>query len=750
MSKKKVAKFGLTAAAAVTTVVAANPAGAAAASSVEQAVVQASTNAKALTKFYGNTDLTVSAEFTAAFNSAKKSIANAKAQVAAFSGKEKAYYEATLAQATELQTYAARYIDAVNIVAGELAEATTPVYDFVQSGEVITEDVAAQYDTLSAAIKKAERTIGKVRGEAVREAFQEGFLLDAKLTREAIIFEVSQFNLLNQINADIAAGNTANVEADLAKLDRLKERAVGIKEAGRELYPDLEGVYPELPEIEAALRATETATVEAYEATLAPAVKSVSAINGAQFQVTFNKAIDADTVIDSADGTLLSGTVVAATKVSGTGSFSVTSASLAELSEDGKTLTVTLVSGALNDVNFTVTTDDTIKTVNEEEVAEYTSQVISASDKVAPSVTSVTKLSAGVTRVQFSEPLNNEGSWSFKFADGTSAGVSVDNANINKGYVDLTITDVNATAGKEIVATVIGARDYALNLSSPNPLTVSLSKGSLDGVKPTVSSITPKGLNKVEVKFSEEVNNLTEADFTIDGVARTANDATAALAGTEAIITQDTTDKTKYTVEFAAVSAGYHTVGLVDNAVTDLSGEQSDAFSKLLTFSADSTAPTLVKSEVKKGTDGYEYLHLTFDEAVTLNTITALTATQVKDYVTTTGTIDLTGLTAVSTANKEYKVKLADVEFTGSGAAITKGSDYTVTLTGAVDDGVNNLGTTKITFTRGEDTPTVKQTVSGVSAVASKFQVKLKLHSINQLMVHLQLMLLITASMVWL
>jgi len=290
MSKKKVAKFGLTAAAAVTTVVAANPAGAAAASSVEQAVVQAEVSAKALTNFYGNTELTVTPEFEAAYNTAKKAIANAKALVASTTS-NKAALEARVANAENLQTYAARYIDAVKIVAGELADATAPVADFVDAEEALDADAVENYHALSAAIKKAERTIGKVRGEAVREAFQEGFLLDAKLAREAIIFEVSQFELLEQINKDVEAGNLENVEADMAKLERLKERAVKIKEDGRKLYPNRTDVYPDVPAVEEALRATETAVTEAYEEQLTPAVESVSAINTKTLEVKFSKEL---------------------------------------------------------------------------------------------------------------------------------------------------------------------------------------------------------------------------------------------------------------------------------------------------------------------------------------------------------------------------------------------------------------------------------------------------------------------------
>lgn len=316
----------------------------------------------------------------------------------------------------------------------------------------------------------------------------------------------------------------------------------------------------------------------------------------------------------------------------------------------------------------------------------------------------------------FSEPLLNEGSWTFKFADGTSANVTVDASNKAKGYVDLTI-NAGIQAGKEITATVIGAKDYAGNLVNPNPFTVNFSKGQLDGVKPTVSSVTTNGLTTFEVKFSEEVQGLTAADISIDGVARTDDNGDGVATGTEAIVTQDTTDKTKYTVTVAQQSAGLHTIAIAANAVNDLSGEQNEAYSKVVEFKADTTAPKLVSSQVKKDENGYEYLHLTFDEAVTKGTVNALTATKVKDYVTSTGTIDLSAATVVpNTNNKEYKVKLADVTF--GGAALEAGATYTVTLTGGFSDSSGNaLGTTKVSFVRGTDTLTAAQSVTSVTKV---------------------------------
>ncbi|UHA61422.1 hypothetical protein KDJ21_007125 [Metabacillus litoralis] len=580
MSKKKVAKFGLTAAAAVTTVVAANPAGAAAASSVEQAVVQASTNAKALTQFYGNTDLTVSAEFTAAFNSAKKSIANAKAQVAAFSGKEKAYYEATLAQATELQTYAARYIDAVNILSGELADATEALQADVEAGE-ITAEVVENYNTLSAAIKKAERTIGKVRGEAVREAFQEGFLLDAKLARESVIYEVSQFNLLTQINADIAAGNTANVEADLAKLDRLKERAVEIKEAGKALYPDRTDVYPALPAIETQLRTTETATVVAYEETLAPAVKSVSAINATQVVVTFTQAVD------STDADLVGNYAINGVNPSGV-----------DVAEDKKSATLTFGSASNVEVKNGAVVVEPIKTDADDLVltTRYAG-LLTYEDKVKADVASITsktnEANASSVEIKFTEPV---ASGAVIKIDGKVAGATTAGSKtvINSG--------ITLDSTKEHTLEVVNLTDGGGNVNSLVTKSFSVVK---DTTAPSVSKVEASGDNHILVTFDKEVTLAS-----VQSKVSVKDEVLGAVStGTITVVTDGaTTSDTQFLIPVNTSLYGTtdtRTLNVVlDKEILDTLGNKSVAVTKQVTLSKDKVAPVLTSVAPKINSDG--------------------------------------------------------------------------------------------------------------------------------------------------
>lgn len=423
-----------------------------------------------------------------------------------------------------------------------------------------------------------------------------------------------------------------------------------------------------------------------------------SAINAKQISISFNKAITASSALDS-DGTLKTGVVTLST-ISGT-SATIGDTSNASLSADGKTLTIDSVTGTFNGQYVLKTVVDTLKTTDGQFVPVYTSPVFNAQDTIAPAISSVEKLDASNVRVKFSEPLSSAGSWVFTFADGSTATVTPNISNISAGYVDLRI-DSGITAGKVISATVLGAADFANNLISPNPTSFTFTKGALDGVAPTVQSINPVGLNKFEVKFSEQVQDLTVSDITVNGTARTLEDGNGSVTLTEAIITQDATDKTKYTVEVAPLSAGLHTVGLVINAVSDLSGEMSAAYSRVLEFKADTVDPKLVKSEVKTE-NGNEFLYLTFDETVVEGTVNALTATQVKDYVTVNGTLDLSGLTAVAnTDGKQHKVALSAINFNGS--AISSGATYTVSLTGFADVAGNPLATTSISFTRAADT----------------------------------------------
>ncbi|WP_121663763.1 hypothetical protein [Metabacillus litoralis] len=100
----------------------------------------------------------------------------------------------------------------------------------IDSGDIVA--INDQYDKLSSEIKKTEKAIGKVSGKSKRDALNSTYVKNAKIARERVIYEVSQYRLLGVINESLKAGNTEKANLDLAKLERLKKRAIEIKKAG--------------------------------------------------------------------------------------------------------------------------------------------------------------------------------------------------------------------------------------------------------------------------------------------------------------------------------------------------------------------------------------------------------------------------------------------------------------------------------------------------------------------------------------
>ncbi|MCM3410008.1 hypothetical protein [Metabacillus litoralis] len=714
MSKKKVAKqLGLTAAVAASAVVAANPASAASASTVETAVVQAEKDAIALGKFYRNADLEVSADFSAAYNKAKKSIESAKAQVATLTGSQKSLLSARVAAADANRLKAAYYIDGVKFVQNDLAEATAALAEHVEAGE-ITDETVEVYNNLSATIRKAERVIGKIYGSEVRDALLSTYLLDAKFAREAVIYEVSQYELMQEIAEQVAAGELATAEENFKVLERLKVRAVEIKEAGRALYPDRTDVYPDLPSIEDQLRTAETAVDASYEAALAPAVKSVSAINGTKLEVKFNKAVDKNTVA-VADFTVtpLEGQ---ATLVGLTGS----------LSEDGKTFTIETAAGQYFNKRYDVKlADKAVKSTDGKDVAEYTT-TINVSDKTAPVITSATYTQAGSGKVDitvnFDEQLQSVGTVS------VNGSAVVPTFSANTKTMKLTGVD----AGKSYQIDVVGAKDVAGNLA--NPLSTSIST-SADTVAPSVSVSVTEATIKLD--FSEEVDAATVNKFVVN-----------VNGGAALTPVQSGSDKTVYTVDASSVLAGstfLNNAKIKVTSIYDLAGNKGQDVEVTANIVKDTTAPKFVSASTESAK-----LVLKYDEAIKAATATNITEADLgiklvdKDGVqhTLTATTDFTattvhgydlngnGLVDANTEEEKYVVvTLAEAggkDFIDASGKLIQGS-YTVTVAkDQLEDAAGNkvaANTFSVTSGAGSVTKSVTYTANNTGLANNQFKV---------------------------
>lgn len=450
-------------------------------------------------------------------------------------------------------------------------------------------------------------------------------------------------------------------------------------------------------------------------------VVEVSAINAKQIQIKFSKAVDESTVITG-------GALTANVKINGIGTsgtdFVNPGTMTAELSEDGKTLTITAQAAVANYFEGKYAVLVTVGVTDEDGNAiEPYAGTINVKDTTRPTVTGITYPDNGKAKISFSEPLRDEGT-----ITPSDDNIAIEPFAVNDDFIIVDLTDTNLELNKNYTITILGAQDGAGNLITPNPTNVVVKKVIVDDVKPEVVSLEAVKEGVMKITFSEKLKAdntgkiatfeigttpaVTSVDIIIPGGTGTPN-ATVDKTGTVVTVTDDTN-----------LTAGTKTIK-IDN-YEDLSGNPGDPFTKVVEFKADTTAPKLVSSVVKKDNAGKEFLHLTFDEPVDVRTVSNLPATQVYNYITTEGTINLndTQLAPVpNTDDMEYEVELSAVKFTpdgGTAADLKNGAKYTVTLTGAFKDKKGNaLEETEITFTRGADTLTAKPKVTSITQSTS-------------------------------
>ncbi|RIJ69385.1 hypothetical protein D1606_01065 [Rummeliibacillus sp. POC4] len=417
-----------------------------------------------------------------------------------------------------------------------------------------------------------------------------------------------------------------------------------------------------------------------------PKVKSVESLNAKQIKITFNRSVDASTIIGE-ENTLKN---INITKVGSVASTGLT----AELSEDKKSLIITAESGSTFSGSYVVEVTDQVKTTTNEKFTAD-SQIIKAEDKVAPTYVNFTKENATTFAFNFSEPINDKGFVVLKYADGTSIQVPSENITVEGSSIKVVLPSTVST-GKDVVVSFTGLTDFGANILE-TPFSVSIQKGEKDGVAPEVTSVTPINAKKFEIQFSEEVQEFDKTDLTLSG-------ANSSIKS----VTKDKNDKTKYIVELNSAVSGLVTMTIPDQSYSDLSGEVGKAFSQVLNFVADTVKPT-VTSTVSMDQNDKQVLVLTTSEETSLiasGTIT-LPAIAVKNYVTTTGNIKFAAsdLTPVSGSSTQYTIPLSKVKFEDK--ALEKGTTYTLDLVENIfADVANNKNAAKksaFTFTRDED-----------------------------------------------
>ncbi|WP_245823484.1 hypothetical protein [Metabacillus halosaccharovorans] len=112
----------------------------------------------------------------------------------------------------------------------QLVQLNQLVVEAINLGDI--EKVDVLYNDFTNTIGKMERAIGKVSGSSNRSKLLNKYVNPSKITKERVIYEISQLRLIESIERSFFDGNTSKGNSDLRKLDRLKKRAVEIKKAG--------------------------------------------------------------------------------------------------------------------------------------------------------------------------------------------------------------------------------------------------------------------------------------------------------------------------------------------------------------------------------------------------------------------------------------------------------------------------------------------------------------------------------------
>jgi hypothetical protein len=395
----------------------------------------------------------------------------------------------------------------------------------------------------------------------------------------------------------------------------------------------------------------------------------------------------------------------------------------AVLSEDKKSVVLTFPA-SLNKTSF----DLNVKNIKTEDkkatVTEFTG-VVTVNDTIAPTVAKSEFKTNGDLEITFSEPLKTDVIPVVRI-DGKPVTGTVSGSKVVVTVAALTSGGITVNNGQSISVYVANVKDTVGNEAALYNGTVT--KVS-DTVKPTITSITQVGQNKLKVVFSEALgaaaSDLGANDF------KFLNGSTVCKSTAADLDTTDTTNKT-YIVTFneseiyGATPVDFQTVTLIldKDDVKDAAGNGIDAYSQAFTFNTDKTAPKFVSSAVASDKETFE---LTFDEAFQSGTTNV---DESKIIVTDANGVryavqDATTDVKVGTGNE--KVLVVDFIPATADSQIIANGTYTVALqSGAVKDAKNNnnaIATTTLTVGDAVDTEKPVTILDADESTRNKFVV---------------------------
>lgn len=451
-----------------------------------------------------------------------------------------------------------------------------------------------------------------------------------------------------------------------------------------------------------------TASVNVVVEAVLPKVSEVSAINANEILVTFNKELNkasAETIANySIDAVTLKGTDSVA------------------LQADKKSVKITLAtdgSGVLttgllaNNTAYEIKADKALILANGDTLAEDSSKSLVFSDKVAPSLRTVSTEENGDVTVSFSERLDESVTPNIVINE---VAVSAANITVNAdGTVTVDATDAAVSAltnGDSYTVVVEGATDLIANKMGLSSTTFVY---NVLNEEPTLVSATADGETTIELTFDEAVsalNNGTEVKVYKDGNLVTA--------------TPTTTDGGEtYSLDFAygdIYATGETTVNLsvVLEGYKDTQSNIGNKVTETVTLQKDTTKPTITKAEYDPATND---VTLTFSEDLAAETEANFTS---KMFVADTNGVKYDVVTSVSATADTALVATGD--FAGSDDTITfdaskfsNGTYYLTVQSGAFTDTantVNSIGTQTVSFTVGNSSDTGVPTVDSATQVS--------------------------------
>ncbi|MGG3841596.1 S-layer homology domain-containing protein [Anoxybacillus kestanbolensis] len=332
-----------------------------------------------------------------------------------------------------------------------------------------------------------------------------------------------------------------------------------------------------------------------------PKVESVSAINAKQIEIKFNTKMDKDSVTDVTKYSIKRAGVTA-TQLSNVSSANEYAS--AELSEDGKTLTITFKNALTSSYWGSIAEGDTfnfqtakLKAVNGKEI-DAASYAVKYSDKVAPAFVSA-KASAKTTTnkitLTFSEPI-----------DYSVASVSVDGVfgSLSAGSKPnelVVTTNSNLEAGKTYNLQILNVKDVAGNLLTPNPVNTTVTVTS-DAVAPVVTDVKVVRDNLIEVTFDKSMDAST---LTANGTVKLMD---ANFSNTNAVSSVTAKDSTNKVFRIALNPVSFNDSGnfsgtlVISDSAKDSLGNAMVTTTKAVYLVKDAVKPQAISVKYVKAT----------------------------------------------------------------------------------------------------------------------------------------------------